>query len=53
MEYCYKNCGYQSITEEQQNKMKIKPPHYCENYDKRLYHKGHHPNLIRLEDCKY
>ena len=47
--YCL-NCKYLSLREyEQVNK---KEDHICLYYMKRVHHLGHHPELVRLSECK-
>jgi len=50
-EYCG-NCEWLSITEEEQNKQKIKNSHFCKKYKRRVYHLEHHPNIIKFYKCK-
>ena len=55
LQYCPKNCKFLNITEEEQNKNPLKPPHNCKltrGYTV-LLHNGHHPKLLRCEKCMY
>lgn len=50
-EFC-NNCKFLSLTEEKQNKYKLnKKNHYCNLYNKTIFHKEYHPKLPRLDEC--
>lgn len=50
--FCYVRCFFLSITESEQDKMGDKRiPHFCKKYDKQVKHSGHHPLLVRLDEC--
>ena len=53
MRFCPPNCKYLKPTEEEQDKQELKSPHICQKYMVSLFHRGCHPNIVRLEDCKY
>ena len=54
MKYCYRDCEHLSLTEYVQTRKRLqKQDHICNRYRKRVKHLGHHPDLIRLEDCDY
>ena len=50
-----KDCKYIEPTEEEQNyifrKTRQKPDHFCKKYNKRIMHKEHHPDLLKLNEC--
>jgi len=50
------NCEYLSLTEQQQSIAKRKgekyPIHVCNKYGKQVFHKGNHPNIVRLVCCE-
>jgi hypothetical protein len=59
VKYCPKECIYLSITEKQQDRLKHLgvlnkecTTHMCTKYHKRVVHGAHHPELIRLSECK-
>lgn len=50
--FCYDKCSFLNPNEEEQNKMgNHKIPHFCKKYDKQVKHSGHHPKLVRLDEC--
>jgi len=49
--YCKTDCKYLSITEENQNKQKIKDNHFCYKFEIKLFHYLDHPNIHRCEEC--
>ena len=55
LNFCYFDCKYLSITEEEQKKLRGKyvPEHICKKYNKRLGHDKYEPLIVRLECCKY
>jgi len=44
--FCPENCKDLSVTEEEQNKQKIKEKHKCKKYKSIVYHGGRHPLYI-------
>lgn len=44
-------CEYLSPTEDEQNKMNNKPPHFCKLLNQRVYHAEKHPILKPLQEC--
>jgi hypothetical protein len=48
MEYC-KLCKYLSVKEYEQTSNK--EHHVCNKYHKRVLHMGHHPEIVRLQEC--
>jgi len=44
-------CEHLSFTEQEQQKFKVKAPHFCKKYNKRVYHMDLHPLIISLDEC--
>lgn len=44
------SCPYISIRESEQTSNK--EPHVCRKYNKKLYHRGQHPAIPKLPECK-
>ena len=44
-------CGYLSITEKEQDKLKPKPEHICNKFNVKLYHFIYHPKITRCNQC--
>jgi hypothetical protein len=49
--FCFHRCRYLKPTEDEQTK--AKEPHMCKYFNKQVKHYGHHPNLVRLPECKF
>jgi len=50
-EFCSIDCPYMDPDEEEQDEMNTKPAHWCLRFNKLLRHDGHHPRIVRLEEC--
>jgi hypothetical protein len=48
MEYC-KNCKY--LFPKECDQTIEKEHHLCVKYHKRVLHMGHHPEIVRLQEC--
>jgi hypothetical protein len=48
MIYC-ELCKYLSVKEHEQTSEK--EHHMCKKYNKRVFHMGHHPEIVRLQEC--
>jgi hypothetical protein len=55
LNFCYFDCKYLTITEEEQRKFQGKyiPEHICKKYNKRVTHDKYDMLLVRLDCCKY
>lgn len=57
MNKCYKDCKHLTLTEAQQDliyeETLIRPQHFCRKYEMVLKHGTLHPDLTRLDKCKY
>jgi hypothetical protein len=51
--FCFHSCKFLSITESEQDRLKIKDPHICERYNRHIRHNGMHPRLPMLDECDY
>lgn len=49
--YCGK-CEYLNYTEKEQQTAFGDPEHRCLKYNKELKHKGHHPQIVKCEECR-
>lgn len=47
-DFCDPDCRHMSVTESQQRPL---DKHMCLKYSKLLKHGGHHPNILKLEEC--
>jgi hypothetical protein len=52
--FCPDDCQYLKPTEEEQVRyLPVNVKHYCYLHKKTVNHEGHHPRLIRVNECKY
>jgi len=50
VDLCPSDCPFLTLKEEKQNQKKF-DPHWCKKYNKQVRHFGHHPHVVKLEEC--